>query len=122
VPLSDREQRILEEIEKNLYQEDPVFARDVRRRAPKMEEIRRVKLGAATFVLGFVGLIAFFVLRVLILGVAAFGAMVAGLVLVAGSMRVLVPSRRSNGPGARDRLARNFGQWEQRFRERYKRP
>jgi hypothetical protein len=120
MPLSNREQRILDEIERNLSKEDPSFARDVRRHAPRMGEIRRAKLGVTTFAVGFAALLGFFIWRLLALGVIAFGAMVAGIVLVAGSVRGLVPAR--HGPGPRQRIARSFGQWEQRLRDRYKRP
>jgi hypothetical protein len=121
VPLSEKEQRILDEIEKNLSKEDPSFARDVRRHAPRMGELRRAKLGVATFAIGFAVLLGFFIWRLLVLGVIAFGAMVGGIVLVAASVRGLVPAR-PHGPGPRQRIARSFGQWEQRLRERYKRP
>jgi hypothetical protein len=121
VPLSEREQRILEEIEHNLSKEDPAFARQVKRRAPRMGELRRAKLGIAVFVAGFIVLFGFFIWRLLVVGVIAFGAMVAGIVLIAGSLGGLLPGR-SNGPGPRQRITRSFGQWEQRLRERYKRP
>jgi hypothetical protein len=121
VPLSDREQKILQEIEKNLYDDDPRFARDVRRRAPRMEEVRRTKLGAALFVLGFAVLIAFFVSSSLLVGVVAFGAMVAGIVLVAGSIRGLGSSGGAGLPARRDRLVHKFGEWGARIRKRYKR-
>ena len=52
MPLSDREQRILEEIEKNLYDEDPRFARATRRVTPRYNGSRRARLGALLFVIG----------------------------------------------------------------------
>lgn len=122
MPLSDHEQRILEEIEKNLSQEDPAFARDVTRRAPRSQEMRRIKLGSAIFAAGFVVLITFFIWRHLLLGVAAFGAMVTGLVVMAGSIRALGPPRRPNVSGPRERMAQALGRWERRLRERYRRP
>lgn len=121
MPLSEREQKILEEIEKNLYEEDPKFAHGVRRRTPRMDEVRRVKIGALLFVCGFALLIGFFVSRTVLVGVAAFGAMVGGIVLVAGALRDYAGSRRF-GPGAqRERLTGLFQQWEDRLRKRYKR-
>jgi hypothetical protein len=122
VPLSDREQKILQEIEKNLYDEDPRFARDVRRQVPRMNEMRRTKLGAAVFVLGFVVLLAFFMSRSLIVGVVAFGAMVAGIVLISGSIRGIGPPSGGGVAGRRSRLVHKFEEWEARLRKRYKRP
>lgn len=121
MPLSEREQKILEEIERNLYEEDPKFARDVRRRAPRMDEVRRIKLGAVLFASGLAVLVGFFVSQSLLIGVVAFGAMVAGIVLVAGSIRGVGPVRSRDARGRRDRLARRFEEWESRMRQRYKR-
>jgi hypothetical protein len=121
VPLSEHEQRILEEIEKNLYQEDPGFARDVRRRAPLMDEMRRLKLGIFVFVCGFGMLIAFFLSTSVFVGVAAFGAMVAGIVLVAGSMKGLAAGRREGSRSGRDWFETVVQRWEEKLRRRYKR-
>jgi hypothetical protein len=120
VPLSEREQRILEEIEKNLHEEDPAFARTVRQQAPQMDEIRRIKLGIAIFVVGFAVMISFFFSGAVGVGVLAFGLMVTGIVLTAGALRVLAMERRRPGHDRRERLARRLGGWEERLRQRYK--
>jgi hypothetical protein len=121
VPLSEREQRILEEIEKNLYQEDPSFARDVRRRSPRMDEVRRARLGVFIFLCGFALLIGFFVSRSVLVGVVAFGAMVGGIVLVAGAIKGLASGRGMPSGIRRDRLTTMIHAWEQRLRRRYRR-
>lgn len=117
MPLSEHEQRILQEIEKHLYEEDPAFAGKVKRRVPRLSDADRAKMGALTFVLGFGILIAFFFLRSVFVGVLAFGAMVAGIVMVAGSLRRVA----AEGRGQKDRLLRAFRDYEQRIRQRYKR-
>lgn len=120
VPLSEHEQRILEEIERNLYQEDPGFARDVRRARPRLEDSRRARLGLVTFIAGFAILIAFFVWPSLVVGVAAFGAMVGGIVLMAGSARGLLTTRKPTGSDISARLKDSLSEWQQRLRKRYK--
>lgn len=120
VPLSDREQQILAEIEKGLYKEDPAFARGYRKSAPRMEELRRLRIGAVTFATGFALLLAFFVTSAVLLGLAAFGAMVGGIVLIAGAMRSIAQSR-TRGPSPRERAQQYLSQLEERLRERYKR-
>jgi hypothetical protein len=81
-----------------------------------------VKLGSLVFLCGFALLIAFFVSRgALLLGVAAFGAMVGGIVLVAGSIRGLTSGRGLNPGERRDRLTTAIQQWEEKLRRRYKR-
>lgn len=120
MPLSEREQQILQEIEKNLYQEDPVFARGYRKSAPRMEELRRARIGAGTFVAGFVFLIAFFLTSALALGLLAFGAMVSGIVLTAGALRSIAQSRSAR-PSRTARVQAALERLEDRLRERYKR-
>ena len=121
MPLSDREQRILEEIEKNLYKEDPSFAQGVRRRTPRLDQGKGIKVGVLVFIAGFALLIAFFVSSSLWVGLLAFGAMVGGIVLVAGSIRSLVADRSGRDGGRRDRVTQAVKKWEERIRQRYKR-
>jgi hypothetical protein len=130
VPLSEREQKILQEIERDLYREDPTLAR-AGRRAPKWGEARKARIGALTFVAGFLALIAFFVTSVttseatssgpgvtsLALGVAAFAAMVGGIVMFVSSLRALGGGKDQ----PRDRLVSALQRWQARIRERYKR-
>jgi Flp pilus assembly protein TadB len=117
VPLSEDEQRILEEIERHLHQEDPSFARQVRRTAPRWSSGERAKVGALVFVGGLAVLIAFFFSGILVIGVLAFGAMVGGIVLVAGAL----PGLGSSGQVHRQRMARAIEDFHQRLRRRYKR-
>lgn len=118
MPLSEREQRILEEIERGLYREDPAFARTVRRAAPRAAERRRFKLGVATFLAGFAALFVFFGSGQVIWGVASFAAMVAGITIAAGAGRALLAEARA---GARDRVGRTLSSLEERFRRRHER-
>jgi hypothetical protein len=122
VPLSEHEQRILEEIEKNLYDEDPRFARDVKRRSPRLSKTARARTGTALFVAGFATLIAFFIGGWVLLGVIAFVMMVSGIVLLAGS--VTPKEQRGDANTQRDhkaRLVSFLNHWEERVRSRYKR-
>jgi hypothetical protein len=115
VPLSDREQKILEEIERNLYEEDPRLARDVER-SSRLGGSSRFKLGVLLFVLGLAILVGFFVSGQVLIGVVAFGAMVGGILLLAGSAKDIASSSR---PG-REQVSQRFSDWEQRLREKYK--
>jgi hypothetical protein len=115
VPLSDREQKILEEIERNLYEEDPRLAREVTRRS-RLDNSSRLKLGLLLFVLGLAILVGFFASGLVLIGVVAFGSMVTGLVLLAGSAKDFASAAR---PG-REQVSHRFSQWEQRLREKYK--
>jgi hypothetical protein len=121
VPLSEREQRVLDEIEKNLYREDPSFAREVKKGSPNFSEVRNAKLGVVLFIAGFISLFLFFLSQFIILGVVAFGAMVGGIVLIAGSARGVSAARRLNAPTAKERVAQAIANWEEKVKQRYKR-
>lgn len=118
MPLSEDEQRVLEEIERGLHEEDPRFARQVGKSSSssRFSGSARIKLAASIFVIGLLILFAFFVSRSILVGVVAFGAMVAGIVLAAGAWGDL----RSR-PERKERLATTLEDWEDRIRRRYKR-
>jgi hypothetical protein len=122
VPLSEQEKRILDEIEKGLYKEDPRFARGVREKSPHFGERRRARMGVLVFIAGFVLLFTFFVSGLVLVGIAAFGVMVAGIILIAGALHTLV-DKRSDVPSARwsTRLGGTMRRWEERIKRRYKR-
>lgn len=121
MPLSDHEQRVLDEIEKNLYEEDPRFARQVKRTTPTRVGSRRAKLGVAVFIAGFAILLAFFVSGQILIGVLAFGTMVAGIVIFVGSAGALIGASRSQGHDVGERVKSSLKSLEERIRKRYKR-
>jgi hypothetical protein len=57
VPLSEDEQRILQEIEQQFYETDPAFAREVASTTVYRHAFRNLKYATLTFVLGVVVLI-----------------------------------------------------------------
>jgi len=58
VPLSEHEQRLLDQIERALYAEDPKFVSTVRTADLRSVMRRRLRWAAAVFVVGFVLLLA----------------------------------------------------------------
>ncbi len=122
MPLSDREQKILEEIERNLYADDPGFPRGVERRPKERDVWHQLRSGGIVFALGFVSLIAFFVTRWLPLGVIAFGAMVLGIVVLASAGGGVVAAARRPAWNPRTRITELVHRFEQRLRDRYRRP
>lgn len=121
MPLSEQERRILEEIEKNLYKEDPRFAQGVRRESPRMADRRRVKTGAVTFFVGLFLLGVFFWTSAILIGVLAFGTMVFGLVTIAGSLFASLSPRRPPGPPISHRVTGALKRFEDNFKNRYRR-
>ena len=110
MPLSEREQQILDQLEKDLHGRP---ATDVRPKSGS-ERYRGLKLGVVVFVGGILLLAWFFASGSVILGAASFAAMVAGIVMGASSIRAEV----GKGGGAGERIARAVGGWEEALRRR----
>jgi hypothetical protein len=96
MPLSDREQQILSEIEAQLRQDDPKLARAVGTTTVSSRARRRIKLSAIAFVLGFVLLLSYIPTQNLLLGVLAFVVML-GSVVVGGDQLKRLGSDQSPG-------------------------
>jgi hypothetical protein len=131
MPLSDHEQRMLDQIESALYAEDPKFASSVRGGGLRAPTARRRLQGAALFVVG---------LGMLVAGVAFKATMIAGfpvlsvlgfVVMFGGVVYAITGPRLSGrrdrsapGPGARQRRPKGGGgsftsRMEDRFRRRF---
>ena len=80
MPLSEHEQRILEEIERRLAEEDPRLVRSVSESSVASHAMRRIRWAVGGFVLGFV-LLLFFVLNIWF-AVGGFGVMLASTLVV----------------------------------------
>lgn len=77
MPLSDREQQILQEIEDQLYEQDPEFARGVSSTTLQVHLLRNIRRGLAAFVAGLGVLIFFFFRPALYIGITGFLVMLA---------------------------------------------
>jgi hypothetical protein len=80
MPLSDREQQILSQIEAHFREEDPKFARTVGTVTVTSEARRRIRLSVAAFVVGFVLLLATIPVGELWPGLVGFGIMLSAVV------------------------------------------
>ena len=114
MPLSDHEQRILEDIERRLQQEDPRFADQVARSSLSSHITRRIRWGALGFIAGFVMLMLFIVS--VWIAIAGFGLMLASALLVyhqvrrmtSEQVRAVGDERRLSLPGFLARMSRRF--------------
>jgi hypothetical protein len=77
VPLSDHEQRLLEQIEQALYAEDPKFASIYRANDLRSHRRRRVIRAAIVMVVGLALLLAGVITKLIVIGVAGFVLMLA---------------------------------------------
>ena len=143
MPLSEHEQRLLDQIERALYQEDPKFASTVKSTDLRTHMRRRLRRAAFVLVLGFAilltGLIAFSGLASTVVGVTGFVVMVGALLLAMTAWKRLqpggpdlhvvgsseTPSRpRGEGrgkPGKSNRGSGSGGGMKNKLEERWKR-
>lgn len=91
MPLSEHEERLLDQIERALEAEDPKFAHAVRTSDPRMHYKRRVVKAGFGFLLGVALLLAGVVSKFIWIGVAGF------LVMLAAAMWALTSWRRISG-------------------------
>ncbi|MEO3812492.1 DUF3040 domain-containing protein [Sphaerisporangium sp. B11E5] len=115
MPLSEHEQRLLEQIEQALYAEDPKWANTVRISDPRNHYKRRLVKASIGFVLGVVLLMVGVVAPIIPLGVGGF------VVMLAACLWGLSSWKRMNGFGG-DTAARPGAQAPQPERRRSSRP
>ena len=124
MPLSEHEQRLLDQIERALYAEDPKFVSTVRGGRLRRPTRRRRLQGVAVFALGIVLLVLGLAVRALwiadnfpVLSVIGFLVMLTGAVMAVtsvGAKGQQAPVKR----GEQDK-SRFTGRMEERFRRRF---
>jgi hypothetical protein len=121
VPLSEDEERILQEIAQRFYEDDPSFAREVSETTLYRHTVRRMKWSVVGLIAGAVILVATLSNTLL-----AFG----GFLIMLGSVLVFERNLRKLGKAGLDQLSRSIranglrdaiGGAGQRMRERFKR-
>jgi hypothetical protein len=104
VPLSEHEQRLLEQIEQALYAEDPKFASIYRSNDLRSHQRRRIIRAAAVLVVGLGLLLAGVITKLVVVGVVGFIIMLAAVTFaVASWQRMVAPNRPAAAPTGRFR-------------------
>jgi hypothetical protein len=122
VPLSEHEQRLLEQMERALYAEDPKFASSLRSAGPRPGSRRKAAVGVLTALVGFGLLITGAATSLIVVGVLGFLAMLVGTFLVVTTMRAR-PETETAAPGKPGKAAKApktgfMDRVEERFRQR----
>lgn len=123
MPLSEHEQRLLDQIERALYAEDPKFASAYRATDLRKHYVRRIVRSGILFALGVLLLLAGVMTQPLV-GVLGFVVMLAALVFGITSWQRLTGHREGASPPPvteRRRARRRSGSWRQRLEERWQR-
>jgi hypothetical protein len=130
MPLSDHEQRMLDQIESALYAEDPKFASSVRGGTLRAPSARRRLQGAALFVIGLAMLICGVAFKATMIGSFPILSVIGFLVMFGGVIFAITGPRDSGGraagaeQSARQKRAKGSGgsftsRMEDRFRRRF---
>ena len=133
MPLSEHEQRLLEQMERALYAEDPKFATSLRGKDPRSNFRRRVFLAAVGFAVGVVLLMTGLVAQITPVSVLGFLAMLGSAFFAVTSYRAVttaaqlgvveggtVRQPRGATPGRRPKARGSHG-FMQRMEERWNR-
>ncbi len=113
MPLSDHEQRLLEQMERALYAEDPKFATSMRNPRGSASDRRKVAVGIVALLAGLGLLIAGVASKFVPIGVLGFLAMLGGLWLAisafSGAQQTTDPSAQGATPSASNGPSRPAG-------------
>lgn len=112
MPLSEHEQKILEDIERSLQKEDPRFAQQVTRHSLFSLMSGRIRLGVLAFIVGFVMLMLFMVS--IWVALAGFGVMLFSALFIYQQIRRLGSERL--GAQGKGSMTDILGRLGQRFR------
>ena len=130
MPLSEHEQRLLEQMERALYAEDPKFASTLRGGDPRSNFRRRVVLAGLGFLIGIVALMTGLVAQVVLVSILGFVLMLASAFFVFSSWRrlsqapqlgVVTGTGQTRQPAARVKASRPKRGFMARMEERWDR-
>jgi len=115
MPLSEHEQRILDEIERRLTEEDPRLVESVSRTSLTIHLLRRIRWSLLAFFAGFFMLMCFFVS--IWIAIAGFAVMVTSAMLVYHYLKQMGKDQlRQLERGGRLSLTAALARWTERFR------
>ena len=114
MPLSEHEQKILEDIERSLQKEDPRFAQQVAHHSLFSLLSRRIRVGVLAFIVGFVMLMLFMVS--LWVALAGFTVMLFSALFVYQQLRRLGGDRLLAEGRGRVSMSEILGRFGDRFR------
>ena len=124
MPLSEREQRLLDQMERALYQEDPKFATALRKPSTRALNGRRLFLGVLLVVVGMAALLGGVATAAVVLGVLGFLIMLGGVMLGIAAMRPTVAKTEpvaTRGTAGASTPATSGGSFMGKVEERWRR-
>jgi hypothetical protein len=129
VPLSEHEQRLLDQIERALYAEDPKFATTVRSTDLRTHMRRRIIRMVVLFVIGFVMMLVGVIVSTIAVSIIGFGIALVAMLLGANAYKrmnggpplrsVDGPPRAARGPKSKSKT-KSEGSAKERLEERWR--
>lgn len=120
MPLSEHEQRLLEEMERNLYQNDADFVATVAGRRGK-PNYRLIVIGALLAVAGVAALVAGVIVQQPLVGVVGFGLMLGGVLMVLSPGRSAAESGTPSASSSAGTRRASRSSWMTTMNERWER-
>lgn len=112
--LSEREQKLLDEMERGLYAGDAKFSRAVNE--PKAVSAKRLVLGAVLAVVGLSLLVFAVVIQLTVFGVIAFAVMLAGVIVASSRVKLQMPQAKPEGAAGSKPKSNPFeDRWDRRI-------
>ena len=121
MPLSEQEQRLLEEMERNLYRNDADFVHAVGGVRGRRPNYRAIVLGVLLAVAGVGALIAGVAMQLLIVGIIGFALMFAGVLIAITPSRRGTVSPAPSEPTMSSKARRSSGGFMDRLNDRWDR-
>lgn len=132
MPLSEHEQRLLEQMERALHAEDPKLASTLRHGSSHSVDGRQVALGGLAFVLGIAGLLGGVIVSFVVLGVIGFLFMLGGVLLIgaafrapknaeAGASSISTPSNAAKTGSRKAKRSSSNGSFMNKMEDRWRR-
>ena len=121
MPLSEQEQRLLEEMERNLYRNDADFVHAVGGVRGRRPNYRAIVLGVLLAVAGVGALIAGVALNILVIGIVGFALMFAGVLIAISPGKSGAAAPAPNEGSAPQSKRRSGGGFMDRMNERWDR-
>ena len=124
MPLSEHEQRLLDQLEQQLHADDPKFASSLSLAPGRSFSTRNVVIGVLVMITGLLVLLGGVALQLIILGILGFLIMGGGVYIATSKSKRGVPAAGGSAPGAGNQAKQKSGfmsgleeKWEERRRE-----
>lgn len=124
MPLSEHEQKLLDQLEQQLHAEDPKFASSLSLAPARALSTRNVVIGVVVMITGLLVLLGGVALQLIILGILGFLIMGGGVYIATSKSKLGAAAQVGSGTGSRTQTKQKSGfmsgleeKWEERRRE-----